>query len=230
MATSRRGKSTRGVNRRNALLRTAWEIFSEQGYQSASMDMVVARAGGSKQTLYNYFKSKEELLRAVLEGRREELAQRVYSSFEIESDFVGSLWNFSVELLDVTINSDLVELYRLAIAESKTLMLGEWIFELGFAGNWRVMADYLERQLDSSRQLGDGGWTAAMHLRGLLEGDLLLRRLCGVMTQMPKEELCTVAHSGLKAFLQIYAPSELDRLHQIQEEHQHRLPPDLKIL
>lgn len=218
MSNERRGKSTRGINKRNTLLRTAWEVFSEQGYQSASMDMVVARAGGSKQTLYNHFKSKEELLRAVLDERREELADRIYRSFEIPGNFVGSLWKFSMELLDVTINSDVIELYRLAIAESKTLMLGEWMFELGFAENWRIMAEYLEKHLAESSLFHEGGWTAAIHLRGLLEGDLVLRRLCGVIKELPKEEMHRIVHSGLAAFLRIYAPSELGTLRQHAEE------------
>lgn len=224
MSDGGRGKSTRGIDRRNALLRTAWEVFSEQGYQSASMDMVVARAGGSKQTLYNHFKSKEELLRAVLEGRREELAERVYRSFEIPEDFIGSLWHFSVELLDVMINSDLIELYRLAIAESKTLMLGDWIFELGFAGNWRVMAEYLEKRLDGDLLFPEGGWTAAMHLRGLLEGDLVLRRLCGVLQELRRDAIYEVVNSGLAAFLRIYAPSEIEHFQRRAEEFMQESP------
>lgn len=205
-------KSLRGINKRNALLRTAWEVFSEQGYQSASMDMVVARAGGSKQTLYNYFKSKEDLLRAVMEGRRDDLAERVYRSFEIPSDFVGSLWTFGYGMIDTTINSDLIELYRLAIAESKTLALGEWMYELGFVGSWRVMAEYLEKHIEPSRLFSGGGWAAAMHLRGLLEGDLAMRRLCGVMKELSEAEVETVVRSALEAFFRIYTPERIEEL------------------
>lgn len=207
-------KSMRGQNKRNALLQTAWEVFSEQGYQSASMDMVVAKAGGSKQTLYNYFKSKEELLRAVLEARRVELDEKVYRSFEVPGDLVESLWNFGVQMMDLAVNSDLIELYRIAIAESKTLALGEWLYKCGFADSWKYMAAYLEKNIDPSRLMDGGGWTAAMHLRGLLDGDIVLRSLCGVLGGMTREDIAGRVASGLEAFFRVYAPEKIDVLHR----------------
>src|ERR1700749_2345260 len=50
--------------RREAILNVAREVFFEQGYAAASMSSIAARLGGSKGTLYNYFKSKEELFEA----------------------------------------------------------------------------------------------------------------------------------------------------------------------
>src|SRR5271155_1642255 len=52
--------------RREAILKVAREVFFEQGYSAASMSMIAARLGGSKGTLYNYFKSKEELFAAYI--------------------------------------------------------------------------------------------------------------------------------------------------------------------
>ena len=56
--------------RREAILNVAREVFFEQGYSAASMSTIAARLGGSKGTLYNYFKSKEELFEAQVRGRR----------------------------------------------------------------------------------------------------------------------------------------------------------------
>ncbi|MBK6413847.1 MAG: helix-turn-helix transcriptional regulator [Sphingopyxis sp.] len=52
--------------RRNAILAAATDIFREVGYARASMAMISARLGGSKGTLYGYFKSKEELFGAAM--------------------------------------------------------------------------------------------------------------------------------------------------------------------
>src|SRR6202790_3714523 len=53
-------------SRREAILDVAAEVFMEVGYSAASMSIIAARVGGSKGTLYNYFKSKEELFEAYI--------------------------------------------------------------------------------------------------------------------------------------------------------------------
>ncbi|MFH0882445.1 MAG: TetR/AcrR family transcriptional regulator [bacterium] len=52
--------------RRDELLDLAWELFTEVGYEEASVQEIVDRANIAKGTFYHYFKSKEELLEAVL--------------------------------------------------------------------------------------------------------------------------------------------------------------------
>src|SRR6185312_1175450 len=53
--------------RREAILGIAQEVFSAEGYAAASMSHIAAKLGGSKGTLYNYFKSKEELFAAYVQ-------------------------------------------------------------------------------------------------------------------------------------------------------------------
>lgn len=56
----------RGTARRQAFLEAAREVFLEQGYEAASVNDVVRRAGGSLATLYAQFGNKEGLFRAVM--------------------------------------------------------------------------------------------------------------------------------------------------------------------
>ena len=53
----------------------------------ASKVGAIVRVGGSKATLYGYFASKEELLRAVLDQAVNEEANRLMQEFLAESDF-----------------------------------------------------------------------------------------------------------------------------------------------
>jgi AcrR family transcriptional regulator len=55
----------------NRLVKVASELFYSQGFQAVSIDSIVARAGLTKVTLYRHFRSKEELLLAVLKERHE---------------------------------------------------------------------------------------------------------------------------------------------------------------
>ena len=53
--------------RREAILDVAEACFLAEGYDATSMSTIAARVGGSKGTLYNYFKNKEELFAAMMQ-------------------------------------------------------------------------------------------------------------------------------------------------------------------
>jgi AcrR family transcriptional regulator len=56
-----------------AILRSALELFTEKGFHTATIAEVAARAGVSKGLIYNYFRSKDDLLQAIVQERQEEL-------------------------------------------------------------------------------------------------------------------------------------------------------------
>lgn len=62
---------------REALLRAGHDVMSEKGIDSATMQEIAERADVGAGTVYNYFKSKDELAIAVLEHIMERLALRI---------------------------------------------------------------------------------------------------------------------------------------------------------
>ena len=62
---------------RERLLDAADELFYQEGIQSVGIDRVIERAGVAKASLYNAFGSKDELVRAYLEGRQTSVTQRI---------------------------------------------------------------------------------------------------------------------------------------------------------
>jgi AcrR family transcriptional regulator len=59
--------------RRRQLLETAWRMFYREGYRAVGIDALLAESGVAKMTLYHHFRSKEELIRAVLRRRSAEI-------------------------------------------------------------------------------------------------------------------------------------------------------------
>lgn len=53
-------------NKREIILKSAYKVFMEQGYHSAKVSDVANLAQVGKGTVYEYFSSKEELLRGVI--------------------------------------------------------------------------------------------------------------------------------------------------------------------
>ena len=66
------------VSKREQLVETAMRLFCRDGFQSVGIDRIVAEAGVAKMTLYNHFKSKDELVLAALR-RRDELFRNNFS-------------------------------------------------------------------------------------------------------------------------------------------------------
>jgi AcrR family transcriptional regulator len=62
---------------RERLLAAANELFYQEGVHTVGIDRVIDHAGVAKASLYNTFGSKEELVRAYLEGRHASMAGRI---------------------------------------------------------------------------------------------------------------------------------------------------------
>jgi AcrR family transcriptional regulator len=63
--------------RRKEIMYTSAQFFLNQGYEETSINMIVEHLGIAKGTFYHYFKSKEEILGAILEEYLERFAQQI---------------------------------------------------------------------------------------------------------------------------------------------------------
>jgi len=59
----------RGADRRESIIRAAFDVIAERGYRGTSLSAVAERVGLTQQGLMHYFPTKEDLLTAVLETR-----------------------------------------------------------------------------------------------------------------------------------------------------------------
>ena len=59
------------LDARERIVRTAYELFRAHGFAAVGVDRIVAESNVAKTTLYRHFRSKDELLIAVLERHEE---------------------------------------------------------------------------------------------------------------------------------------------------------------
>lgn len=204
--------TARALKKRRAIMDAAWQIFAEQGYERTTMEAIIDVCGGSKATIYSYFNSKEHLFLEASLARASELSAVAFRDFPEHDGTARALLALGTSYLRFYLNSDLVEVFRLAVAEGKRLRFGAMLYEKCFKTSWGKVADYLDRRLEPQRLLPGGGWTAAMHLRGLLDGDILMQRSWGVRSDLSQTEAERAALSAVTAFLRIYAPHDLTDL------------------
>ncbi len=66
----------KGEKRKQELLKIAYRMFIEKGYDNTSIDEIIGAAGIAKGTYYYYFPSKEATLEAVIDMMIDEEAKR----------------------------------------------------------------------------------------------------------------------------------------------------------
>src|ERR1700753_414152 len=71
---------------RERLLAAASELFYAEGVHTVGIDRVIERAGVAKASLYNTFGSKDELVRAYLQGRHATQAARIARFLDQHTD------------------------------------------------------------------------------------------------------------------------------------------------
>lgn len=144
-------------DRRDAIVAIAQESFIANGYSGTSMSAIAARLGGSKGTLYNYFKSKEELFVAVVEKKCAQILGMMNEA-EIKSagDLRVTLIDFGEHFLGLVLNDDSIATFRLAVAESDRFPeIGGAIFNSGISQNLRHVTEFLRHAKEAGQLRSD---------------------------------------------------------------------------
>ena len=90
-AASPDGRVVKGRETRERLLSTGRELFGERGYDSTSIEAILAGAGIARGALYHHFATKEALFDAVLDRLVAEIADTAADAARTASDPVESL-------------------------------------------------------------------------------------------------------------------------------------------
>lgn len=108
----------RKAERPQELLDAALSLFVEKGFAATRTDEVATRAGVSKGTLYLYYASKEELLKAVIEQRlSSQIAEGARQVAEHDGSCAELLLNVLATWWEQVFNSDASGVFKLIITE-----------------------------------------------------------------------------------------------------------------
>ncbi len=85
-------------DKRNLILDISAKLFSEYGFHEVNMEMIAHAAGIAKGTIYNYFKSKEDVYFTINETRLEKLISELEKKFEKEASIIENLRGFVIHV------------------------------------------------------------------------------------------------------------------------------------
>jgi AcrR family transcriptional regulator len=108
----------RKADRPGEILSAALDCFAERGFAATRLDDVAARAGVTKGTTYLYFKSKEELFKAVVRGFVVPSVEHLEAAAEEPGPVAGLIERIVALWVDKVYGSRVGALPKLIIAEA----------------------------------------------------------------------------------------------------------------
>ena len=191
--------------RREAILDVASDVFLEEGYANASMSTIAARVGGSKGTLYNYFKNKEQLFAAYVVRH---CAWQRDAMFEISSelgDIREALIKVGRSYLSIVLSDFSMANFRVIVAEAqRTPEIGLAFYEAGPKSGAQLLGASLQRAIDAGQLKLDDPVHAAQQFVGLCQNRMLKARLCNAMAAPTPEEIDREVLPAVNMFLAAY--------------------------
>lgn len=194
--------------RRQAILDVASAVFRELGYERASMDEVSQRGGGAKATIYNYFASKEELFFEVIFQATEAEFEATHAGLNQDDvDIARALERYGERLLALLYSDDVRAVRRLVIAEGARGKLGSKCYQMAPQRSEAVLAQFLEQAMDDGRLRRAEARVASLHLKGLLESELLEKYLFHTLGAVRKKQIAGIAQRAVAVFMAAYGPA-----------------------
>jgi len=139
-----------------AIVQSALALFLEQGYAATSMDAVASLASVTKQTVYRYYPSKEELFIAVMEKiRADEPPAYAFGDADLDTE----LSNFGRDLLSFHLTPAALGVYKMMLSEGGQESLLKPFMK---AGPNRVMKPLMEFLRERLPELEDATFYAQM--------------------------------------------------------------------
>ena len=207
-ATPQSRREERRDERRDGILDVARDCFLADGYAATSMSTIAARLGGSKGTLYNYFKSKEELFEAVMQRQCGALAETLFDVDHDGDDVRERLQHFAGKFLTLLLTPESLGIHRVVVGESGRFPeLGRMFYDMGPKVILTKIAGYLSDLMDQGVLRRADPFVAAQQFKDLTISGVLQPRTWGVIEgDMTDAEIEDQVNNAVDTFLRAYRP------------------------
>jgi AcrR family transcriptional regulator len=194
--------------KRNEIVRAAADLFEKLGYDRCSMAALSERLGGSKATLYGYFPSKEELLRAVLDFQVLTDTDRIMRDFPAEKDLRQSLVLLGTAYLNKRMSALPVTNFRMVANQPPGSTMGKDFFLNIIRPAFERLAGKFEALMDEGKLTRADPRVVTMHWKGLCDWDFFEQRMLGAIDGPDPREVKKAATLAADAFLKLYGAEE----------------------
>jgi AcrR family transcriptional regulator len=185
------------------VLDVATEYFLQHGYRGASINAMARSSGISKESIYRYFSSKQQLFEAVIGRELIEYRRNLHRLDALRSmDLRAALITVSEAILAIITTDRTLALRRLIFDEAtRSPEVGQHYYKIGAGQAYTV----LESVLDTHAHESDFDVpTLAGHFAAMLCWRMTLERQCAVRTQPTQEEIVQLSASVVDDFMKAF--------------------------
>jgi AcrR family transcriptional regulator len=191
------------VAKNEAILDAALEVLGERG-PAASMEEIARRAGVSKQTVYNHYGSKADLVRAMCARRVSQMTAPLEAPGALEQP-EETLVAYARALMQGLLNPRSVALMRTAVAGVASQPdVAHTIHESGIRANRRRFAAFLAAETAAGRLACPDPMAAAEVFSGMVVGVRLISALLDALPPLDDATVERTARAAAARFLRLF--------------------------
>jgi AcrR family transcriptional regulator len=191
------------TRKHEAILDAAVEVLAERGVH-APIEEVARRAGVSKQTVYNHYGSKTELVRTIMARRRDALTA-VLQLAGPDDNPVDTLKVYATSILEVIVTPASVSLLRMGVTSAAEMPeMAHAIYDAGMRVARVRLAAYLSARTADLLEIDNPGQAADMFV-GMVVGGVQMRLLMGLPSELDARDLKARAENAALRFIKAFA-------------------------
>ncbi len=192
------------ARKHEAILDAAVAVLAERGVH-APIEEVARRAGVSKQTVYNHYGSKAELVRTLMDRRRSAVTAPLEQP-GAEADPEATLTAYAQVILEAITTRTSVQLLRMAVTSATDMPeIARAVYEAGAMAARARLAEFLGRQAGNLRI--DDPSRAAEVFMGMVTGGVQIRLLMSLDPEIEAADIPSRAQDSARRFMRAYAPT-----------------------
>ncbi len=188
--------------RRRAFLNAASAAFLEKGYANTTLADIIAKSGGSRQTLYALFGGKQGLFEAIVAQRNAEIFHSFRAVGQLDQEPEVVLAEIGVRLVQMVLTSEVLGIFRLLVAEGPAMRtLSARFWNLGPSRSIAEFESYFAEQTRRGVLAISDPNQAARQFQGILLGNFQMQCLLGLRDVPAPEEIEIFVKTAVKRFL-----------------------------
>jgi len=198
--------SPRSTAKRTAILDAAQACFLEHGYANTSMDMVAARAGVSKATIYAHFENKDDLFGAIIRRRCDDQSDGIGGVNPIEgADARTVLRAMGRHLMNMLMTPEVMGIYRMVVSEAaRHPDLAKVYYEMGPLRGKKMLADILDALAARGELNLANSWQAIDQFIGMLRAECFHRALLGLPADEARAGFDATIEGAVEVMMRAY--------------------------
>jgi len=177
------------LGKRAAILDAAKQMFTQLGYDGASMDAIAALAGVSKLTVYSHFGDKDALFTEAVRAKCEEQMPPELFIAGLEGPLRAQLSSIAHAFFTLITSDEALSMHRMMLMQASDEHVRRMFWEAGPQRVKDTFAGFLRQRVESGELSVPDIQRAASQFFCLLKGELHTRMVSGLCSKPGKPEV-----------------------------------------